>query len=65
MFDLPPMRQERILCSIMAAIKYQVPANILLAIAEKEDGKYGMVVTNKNGTSDIGPCTKANWSALA
>lgn len=55
MLDLPPLQQERIVCSITAAIKYQVPANILLAIAEKEGGKPGMVVANKNGTYDIGP----------
>lgn len=55
MLDLPPLQQERIVCSITAAIKYQVPANILLAIAEKEGGKPGMVVTNKNGTYDVGP----------
>ena len=55
MLDLPPMQQERIVCSITAAIKYQVPANILLAIAEKEGGKPWMVVANENGTYDIGP----------
>ena len=55
MLDLPPLQQERIVCSITAAIKYQVPANILLAIAEKEGGRPGMVVANRNGTYDIGP----------
>lgn len=55
MLDLPPLQQERIVCSITAAIKYQVPANILLAIAEKEGGRPGMVNINKNGTYDIGP----------
>lgn len=55
MLDLPPLQQERIVCSITAAIKYQVPANILLAIAEKEGGKPGMVVANRNGTYDVGP----------
>lgn len=55
MLDLPPLQQERIVCSITAAIKYQVPANILLAIAEKEGGRPGMVIANRNGTYDIGP----------
>lgn len=55
MLDLPPLQQERIVCSITAAIKYQVPANMMLAIAEKEVGKPGMVVANRNGTYDIGP----------
>ncbi|MGK5078745.1 conjugal transfer protein TrbN [Janthinobacterium sp. HLX7-2] len=55
MLDLPALQQERIVCSITAAMKYQVPANILLAIAEKEGGRPGMFVANKNGTYDIGP----------
>ena len=54
---LPPSnyQQERIICSITAAEKYEVPANILLAIAEKENGKPGVWVKNTNGTHDIGP----------
>ena len=41
MMDLPPDMQERVVCSITAAIKYEIPANILLAIVEKEGGKPG------------------------
>lgn len=54
--DLPPthQQQERIVCSITAAEKYAVPANILLAIAEKENGKPGVWVKNTNGTHDVG-----------
>lgn len=52
--DLPPQQQERIVCSIVAAIKYQIPANILLAVAEKEGGKPGQWVLNTNGTHDVG-----------
>ncbi len=54
--DLPPShhQQERIVCSITAAEKYAVPANILLAIAEKENGKPGLWVKNTNGTHDVG-----------
>ncbi len=54
MMDLPPDMQERVVCSITAAIKYEIPANILLAIAEKEGGKPGQWVSNSNGTHDIG-----------
>jgi len=54
MMDLPPDQQERIVCSITAAIKYEIPANILLAIAEKEGGKPGQWVKNRNGTHDVG-----------
>ena len=54
MMDLPPDMQERVVCSIIAAVKYEVPANILLAIAEKEGGKPGQWVRNSNGTHDVG-----------
>ena len=54
MMDLPPDQQERIVCSITAAIKYEIPANILLAVAEKEGGKAGQWVSNRNGTHDVG-----------
>jgi len=52
--DMPPQIQERIICSVHAAYKYQIPANIVLAIAEKEGGKPGKWVKNKNGTHDVG-----------
>lgn len=54
--DLPPThhQQERIVCSITAAEKYQIPANILLAIVEKEGGKPGLWMKNTNGTHDVG-----------
>ena len=54
--DLPPThhQQERIVCSLSAAEKYHIPANILLAIVEKEGGKPGLWVTNTNGTHDVG-----------
>ena len=52
--DLPPQQQERVLCSVQASNKYQVPVNILLAIAETEGGKPGQRVKNSNGTYDIG-----------
>jgi len=53
--DLPPQLQERVVCSIAAAVRYQVPANIVLAVAEKEGGKPGQWVRNANGTHDVGP----------
>ena len=52
--EIPPQIQERIICSISAAVKYQVPANIVLAVAEKEAGKPGQWVRNSNGTHDVG-----------
>jgi hypothetical protein len=53
--DLPPQIHERVICSISAAAKYEVPANIVLAVAEKESGKPGQWVKNSNGTHDVGP----------
>lgn len=52
--DLPPHIQERVICSIEAANHYQLPANILLAVAEQENGRPGQWVKNTNGTHDVG-----------
>lgn len=42
------------MCSIAAAAKYEVPANLVLAVAEQEGGKPGQWVRNTNGTHDVG-----------
>ena len=42
------------MCSVIAAVKYDVPANIILAVAEIEGGKPGRYVENTNGTYDVG-----------
>ena len=52
--DVPPQIQERVICSIAAAAKYEVPANIMLALSEKEGGKPGQWVRNSNNTDDVG-----------
>jgi len=52
--DMPPQMHERIVCSIEASVHYDIPANILLAVAEKEAGKPGQWVRNTNGTHDVG-----------
>lgn len=52
--DLPPMIEERVMCSISAALKYEIPANIVLAVAEKEGGRPGLWSENTNGTYDVG-----------
>ena len=52
--DLPPALHDRVVCSITAAIRYEVPANIVLAVAEKEAGRPGQWVRNGNGTHDVG-----------
>ncbi|EPG9766459.1 conjugal transfer protein TrbN [Escherichia coli] len=55
--DIPqiPMMEERVMCSIIAAVKYELPANLVLAVAAQENGKPGQWVKNRNGTSDVGP----------
>jgi len=53
--DLPAQLQERVVCSIFAAAKYEIPANIVLAVAEKEGGRPGQWIRNTNGTHDVGP----------
>ncbi len=56
MFDVPPLPvSERVTCSIAAAAKYEIPANLVLAVAEKENGRPGQWVANSNGTHDVGP----------
>lgn len=62
--DLPPHLQERVVCSISAAVKYEVAANIVLAVDEKEGGKPGQWVRNRNGTYDVG-YMQANTRYLA
>lgn len=52
--DIPPQRQEMVACSLAASLAYDVPTNLLLAVAEKEAGKPGQWVRNENGTYDGG-----------
>lgn len=52
--DIPPAIYEKVVCSIAAAAKYGVPANIILAVAQREGGKPGQWVRNTNATYDVG-----------
>lgn len=52
--DIPPAIRERVVCSIASASKYGVPANIILAVAQREGGRPGQWVRNRNSTFDIG-----------
>jgi hypothetical protein len=54
LMDLPPHLHERVVCSISAAVKFNVPVNVILAVAEQEGGKPGQWVKNANGTHDVG-----------
>ena len=46
---------ERVRCSIIAAVKFEVPTNVMLAVAEVEGGKPFEWVRNRNGSYDVGP----------
>ena len=48
----PPL--ERVSCSIAAAVKYQIPVNAMLAVAEQEGGRPGLRMRNTNGSFDVG-----------
>ena len=52
--DIPPAIHEKVVCSIGAAAKYGVPANIILAVAQKEGGKPGQWVRNTGSVAKIG-----------
>lgn len=52
--DIPPAIYERVVCSVAAATKYNIPANVMLAVAFQEAGKPGQAVLNNNGTYDYG-----------
>jgi hypothetical protein len=48
MVDLLSDLQEHTVCSIITAAKHEIPANKMLAIAEKEGGKPGQWMKNSN-----------------
>jgi hypothetical protein len=49
-----PAVAERVTCSLGAALRYGVPANVVLAVAEQEGGRPGQWARNRNGTFDVG-----------
>ena len=59
-----PAITERLSCSLAASKKYQVPANVVLAVATVENGKAGQWVPNANGSFDLGPM-QLNTSYIA
>ncbi len=50
----PAVLEQRVTCSVSAAVRFNVPANLLLAVAEIENGRPGLQSVNANGTRDIG-----------
>lgn len=55
--DIPPQEQERVVCSISAAVKYDTPANIVLAIAEKEGVSLGKESETPMGLMMLARCS--------
>jgi len=53
--DLSGQYSARVTCSIAAALKFNVPVNVMLAVAEMEGGRPGQWVRNRNGSYDVGP----------
>ena len=49
-----PKVSERLACSLAAAQRFQVPANVMLAVATVEDGRAGLWLPNTNGSYDLG-----------
>lgn len=49
-----PLEMAQIQCVIAAAVHYEVPANVLLAVAEQERGRVNTWVRNANGSHDVG-----------
>jgi hypothetical protein len=49
LYDIP------IECINRAAVKYHIPATVIVSILKIEGGKVGQVSVNKNGTLDYGP----------
>lgn len=55
-FDsLEPPTRARVTCSIQAATRFSLPANLVIAVAEQEGGRSGQWVQNTNGSYDVGP----------
>lgn len=44
-----------LICINSAAYEYHVPAKLIIAVLNVEDGKVGQAVKNTNGTYDLGP----------
>jgi hypothetical protein len=53
--QIPQAWREAVVCSVAASAEYQIPSNLLLAVAEKEGGKVNWWVRNSNGSYDVGP----------
>ncbi|GAA0684698.1 conjugal transfer protein TrbN [Dyella marensis] len=52
--ELPPRQHEMVVCAISAGLAYEVPVNLMLAVAEQEGGRPGQWIRNADGSYDVG-----------
>ena len=53
-YDVEQYRPATLECVLSSAVRYQVPADVLLAIGQHEAGQEGSAIKNANGTFDLG-----------
>ncbi|WP_454727970.1 MULTISPECIES: transglycosylase SLT domain-containing protein [Cupriavidus] len=53
-YAVEKFRPAAIECVVAAAVRRNVPANVLLAIGQHEAGTEGSAILNRNGTRDFG-----------
>jgi len=57
-----PMLDIPLQCVNDAAIRFNIPAKLIISVLATERGKLGKVVVNRNGTYDIGPAQiNSSW----
>ncbi|CAE6794558.1 hypothetical protein R70006_05009 [Paraburkholderia domus] len=53
-YDVEQYRAATLECVLDSAVRYQTPADVLLAIGQYEAGQDGSAIPNANGTYDLG-----------
>jgi hypothetical protein len=53
-FDVEQYRPATMQCVLQDAVRYQVPADVLLAIGQQEAGHEGSAIPNTDGSYDLG-----------
>ena len=53
-YDVEQYRPATLQCVLRSAVRYKVPADVLLAIGQHEAGKEGSAIRNSNGSFDLG-----------
>lgn len=53
-YNVEQYRPATVQCVLQAAVRYQVPADVLLAIGQHEAGVEGTAIRNTDGSVDLG-----------